>query len=150
MSVKYDLIFINLAILFLITILSLISGNDFISNASEQSFVYNQALNGSTSELGYDITADFSLDPIIQAVIWISIIGGIGIASSITVVATGLNEAGTRWTVGLIFFVAIWLMLSTLPFPLITAGGLVMELIYFVMTVCYAVGAIWFLIEGGS
>jgi len=147
LSFKHDLIIANLAILFLITILSMISGNDFISNATSQSIAYNQVLNGSSSELGYDITADFSLDPIIQAVIWIAVVGGIGIVSSITVVASGLNEAGTRWTVGLIFFISIWVMLSTLPFPLILQGGLVLELIYFVMTVLYAIGCIWVLME---
>lgn len=149
MSLKHDLIYINLGILFLITILSLISGNDFMSVAYSQSTVYQQVLNGSTSTVAQDLFADFSLDPLIQAVIWIGIVGGVAIASSLTVVATGLNEAGSRWVVGLIFFISIWIMLSTLPFPLIYSGGVVMELIYFVMTITYAFGCIWVLMEAG-
>ena len=146
MSTKHDLIFVNLGILFLITILSIISGNNFISTAEAQSLLYYQALNGTTSSLEAQlISADFSLDPLIQAVIWIAVIGGIGVASSISVLATGLNETGSRWAVGLIFFIAIWIMLSTLPYPLILAGGMVMELIYLTMTITYAVGCIWFL-----
>lgn len=147
MSTKEKLITINLTILFVLTILSLISGNDFISNAYVQSQIYNQILDGTTSVVELSgISADFSLDPLIQAVIWIAVIGGIGIASSITVLATGLNKSGSIWLVGMIFFISIWIMLSTLPFPLIQAGGQVMELIYLGMTITYAMGCIWYLI----
>ena len=149
MSVKIDLIVVNLGILFLLTILSVISGNNFISNAYVQSQQYHQILDGTTSVIEFqDISADFSLDPLIQAVIWITIIGAIGVISSITILASGLTETGSRWVVGMIFFISIWTMLSTLPFPLIQSGGYVLELIYFSMTILYAIGCIWFLIEG--
>lgn len=142
-----DLIIVNLGILLLITLLSIMSGNDFMSNAYSQSQVYHSVLNGSTSTIEIDSVADFSLDPLIQAVIWIGVIGAIGVASGITVLATGLNEAGSKWATGLIFFISIWVMLSSLPFPLIQTGGLVMELIYLAMTITYAFGCIWYLME---
>lgn len=146
MTVKTDLIFVNLAILFFLTLLSLISGNNFIANAYVESQQYHQILNGTTSIVELEgISADFSLDPLIQAVIWIAVIGGIGVASSITVLASGLAGFGSRWLVGMIFFISIWIMLSTLPFPLIQAGGTVMELIYLGMTITYSIGAIMFL-----
>lgn len=149
MSGKNDLIIVNLAILLILTIFSLISGNNFISNAYVQSVEFNQVLDGTTSILELEgISADFSLDPLIQAVIWIAVIGAIGVASSITVLATGLGESGSRWLVGMIFFISIWIMLSTLPYPLIQSGGSIMELIYLGMTITYSIGCIWFLIEG--
>ena len=145
-NIKMDLIIVNLSILFLITILSMLSGNDFMTNAQQQSLVYQQILNGTTSTFeGEQITADFSLDPIIQAVIWIAVIGVAGIASSITVLATGFSPAGSKWIVGMIFFISIWIMLSTLPFPLIQLGGIVLEFIYLIMTITYAIGCIWYL-----
>ena len=151
MTVKMDLIVVNLLILFLLTILSIISGNNFFTNAVTESYQYHQILDGTTSTLELEnISADFSLDPLIQAVIWISVIGGIGAVSSFSILGSGLGASGSRWLVGLIFFVSIWLMFSTLPFPLIMAGGFIMTLIYLFMTMTYAIGCIWFLIEGGD
>lgn len=145
-NVKLDLIIVNLSILFLITILSIVSGNNFISNAFVESHQYQQILDGTTSVLELDaISADFSLDPLILAVAWITVIGVIGVGSSISVLATGLSPSGTRWAVGMIFFISIWIMLSTLPFPLILSGGIVMEVIYLAMTITYAIGSIMFL-----
>lgn len=143
MVFKRDLIIINLSILFFITIISILSGNNFIASAFVESQEYQQILNGTSSIVeGEGISADFSLDPLVLAVTWIIVIGVIAIASSITVVATGLSTTGTRWTVGMIFFVSIWLMLSTYPFPLIISGGIIMETIYLVMTMTYAIGCI--------
>ena len=148
MSTKTDLIIVNISILFILTILSIISGNNFISNAYDQSLEFQQILDGSSSVMKLnDVSVDFALDPLIQAVIWIGVIGGIGVASSITILATGLSPYGSKWLVGLIFFISIWIMLSTLPYPLIQSGGQVLQLIYLAMTITYAIGAIWFLME---
>lgn len=140
---KRDLIIINLSILFLITIISILSGNDFITASYIESQQYQQILNGTSSIVeGEGISADFSLDPLTLAVIWIIVIGVIAVASSLTVLATGLSTEGTRWIVGMIFFTSIWVMFSTFPYPLIIAGGFIMETIYLVMTMTYAIGCI--------
>jgi len=133
----------TLGSLFLLFLLSVISGNNFISASYQASLSYQQALNGSISEIGIqNINTNFSLDPLIQAVIWISIIGGVGVASGITVLSSGLGEGGQRWLLGLIFYVSIWIMFSTLPYPLIVASGTFGNLLYFIMTLFYAVGVI--------
>lgn len=150
-SIKYNLILVNLSILLFLSLLSIISGNNFLANSYVESIEYNQMLNGTISTLGYDdLTGSFSLDPLIQAIIWIAVIGGIAIASSITVVGTGLSSAGTKWIVGTTFFVSIWVMFSTLPLPLINDIGIIGSLIYLLMTMIYSIGAIWILIEAGG
>lgn len=148
-DMKYEMIIIPLLCLIFLTFISLISGNDFISTAVSESYEYQQYLNGSVSEFGIEgANLDLGLDPLISAVIWISVIGGVAIASSITVVASGLSESGTRWIIGLIFFVSLWLMFSTFPFPLINQIGLIGNFIYFGLTIFYAIGGIWTLMQG--
>ncbi len=151
MNVKIDLIVVNLLILFILTIISIVSGNNFFTNALTESYEYHHILDGTTSTLEMDnISADFALDPIIQAVIWISVIGGIGAISSFSILGSGLGSSGSRWLVGLIFFISIWVMLSTLPFNMIMDGGFIMTIIYLFMTMTYAIGCIWFLMDGGN
>lgn len=148
MSIKSNLLAIPLGVLAFLTLISIVSGNNFLSTAYIESQQYQQILDGVSSAVELeDISADFSLDPLIFAVIWIMVIGGVGIASSITILATGLSTVGSRWVVGIVFFISIWLMLSTYPYPLIIAGGFIMETIYLGMTMSYAIGGILTLME---
>ena len=116
----------------------------------EESYNYYTTVNGTTSDITLGGMGDLGLDPLIQAIVWISIIGGIAVASSISVLASGLSEGGSRWFVGLIFFVAIWLMFSTFPFPLIMAIEGVGAFMYLFLTIIYAVDVIIFLMGGGD
>lgn len=146
-SLKYDFVIFPLLILIFLTFISLISGNDFISNAFSESYTYQQSINGSVSSIDIEGTnVDFSLDPLILAIIWISIIGGVAIGSSIVVLSSGLSESGSRWLVGIIFFTSIWLMFTSLPYPLINSIGTIGYYIYFAMTIFYAIGGIWILL----
>lgn len=146
-SLKYDFVIFPLLILIFLTFISLISGNDFVSNAVSESYTYQQAINGSVSTIGVEGTnIDFGLDPLTLAVIWISVIGAIAVGSSIIVLSSGLSESGSRWLVGIIFFTSIWLMFTTLPYPMINAIGTIGYYIYFGMTIFYAIGGIWILL----
>lgn len=147
-SVKGSLLFIPLGILALLTLISLLTGNDFMATALVESQHYQQILDGVSSAVEFaDASADFTLDPLIFAVIWIVVIGVIAVASSITVLATGLGSGGSKWVVGMVFFISLWLMLSTYPYPMITAGGIVMDIIYLGMTISYAIGGVLTLME---
>lgn len=152
MSYKYDFVIIPLLILIILTFISIISGNDFVSYAVSKSFSFSQTIDDATSQVNIPtMTTDFSLsDPLLQAIIWISVIAVAAIASSITIVSTGLSSSGQRWIVGLIFFVSLWTMFSTLPYNLIVASGQVGLWLYFGLTLFYAIGAIWILMEGGG
>lgn len=149
MKLGRDLIVFNLAILGFLTLISVVSGNNFLASAYADSQTYQLLLNGTASEVDLEQVADFSLDPLIFAVIWIVVIGLIAVASSLTILATGLSGFGSKWVAGMVFFVSIWLMLSTYPYPLIIAGGVIMETIYLFMTITYAVGSILTLLEAG-
>lgn len=136
-------------ILFFLTVISMISGNDFISTSITESYELSQTLDGGTSELGINITGDFALDPLIFAVVWIVVIGLIAIASGVSIIGTGLSEGGGRWLVYMVFFIALWIMFSTFPFPMIVAIQEAGLILYVLLTMVYAISCIMW-IGGGS
>ena len=140
-----------LGVLILLTVISIFTGNDFVTMSIGESYNYYTIINGTTSDITLEGSGDLSLDSLTQAIVWISVIGVIAVASSFGVLGSGFSDSGTRWLVGLIFFVAIWLMFSTFPFPLIIGigGGLGLT-IYLFLTIIYAVDVIIFLIGGGD
>ena len=139
-----------LGVLILLTFISIFTGNDFITISIGESYNYYTNINGTTSDITLEGFGDLGLDPLIQAVVWITIIGVIAVASSFGIMGSGFSEAGTRWFVGAIFFVSIWLMFSTFPFPLIMAIEGVGLTIYLFLTIIYAVDVIIFLMGGGD
>lgn len=139
-----------LGVLILLTFISIFTGNDFMTISIEESYNYYITINGTTGDILFEGVGDLGLDPLIQAIIWISVIGLIGIISSISLFGSGFNEGGGRWMVGIIFFVAIWLMFSTFPLPLIMAIEGVGFFIYLFLTIIYAVDVIIFLMGGGD
>lgn len=150
-TLKESMIFIPLLSMIFLTLISLLSGNNFISTAISESYQYNLQLNDSTSTVGIDNSnISLGLDPLISAVIWIAIISGVAVASSIAVVGSGLNSGGSRWLVGGIAFTSIWIMFSTYPFPIIVGLGTIGTIIYFVLTLFYAIGCIWWLLGGSD
>lgn len=129
-------------ILLFLTIISLISGNDFVSVSIAESYNLSQVLNGTTSDLDFNLSGDLALDPLTFAIIWITVIGGIAVASGVTVLSSGLSPNGQHWLIYMIFFVAIWLMFSTFPFPMIIAIETVGATIYTILTMVYAIACI--------
>lgn len=139
-----------LGVLLLLTVISIFTGNDFVTISMEGSYNYQTMINGTTSDITLEGAGDLGLDPLIQAIIWIGVLSGIAIVSSFGVLGSGFSDSGTRWLVGGIFFTAIWLMFSTFPFPLITAIEGVGGFIYLFLTIVYAVDVIIFLMGGGN
>ena len=139
-----------LGVLILLTVISIFTGNDFVTISIGESYNYYTNINGTTSDITIEGFGDLGLDPLIQAVVWITIIGVIAVASSFGLMGSGFSTAGTRWFVGAIFFVSIWLMFSTFPFPLIMAIEGVGLTIYLFLTIIYAVDVIIFLMGGGD
>ena len=140
-----------LGVLILLTIISIFTGNNFITMSIEESYGYETMINGTTSDIILESAGDLGLDPLIQAIIWIGVLSGIAIVSSFGVLGSGFSDSGTRWLVGGIFFTAIWLMFSTFPFSLIM--GIIEGFgvfIYLFLTIVYAVDVIIFLMGGGN
>lgn len=147
LTIKENMIIIPLLSIILLTIISLLSGNNFISSAVNESYNFQLSINSSISNIGIDNTdINLGLDPLISAVIWIGIISAIAVASSIAVLGSGLNSGGSRWLVGGIAFTSVWIMFSTYPFPIIIDFGTIGIITYFVLTLIYAIGGIWYLI----
>ena len=139
-----------LGVLILLTVISIFTGNDFITITIEESYNYSTNINGTTSDITLEGMGDLGLDPLIQAVIWIGVLALIAVASSFGILGSGFSESGTRWLVGGIFFTAIWLMFSVFPLPLIGAIEGVGAFIYLFLTIIYAVDVIIFLMGGGD
>ena len=135
----------TIVIMLAITILSVITGNDFISNSVEATYSF-QSLNGTISEL--EIEGSMNLSTLQDAILWISVIGGIAIVSGIAVLGSGLNEQATRWITYMTFFISFWTILSILSFPLIIAIQSFGSVIYVGLTIVYAVSCIMYI--GGS
>ena len=147
MTIKENMIIIPLLSMILLTIFSLLSGNNFISDAIQLSHEYQLSLNSTSSDISLPNTdINLGLDPLISAVIWIGIISVIAVGSSIAVVGSGLSESGTRWLVGSIAFTSVWIMFSTYPFPIIIGLGLIGTTTYLIITITYAIGSIWYLL----
>jgi len=139
-----------LGVLLLLTVISIFTGNDFVTISIEESYNYQTIINGTTSDITLESVGDLGLDPLIQAIIWIGVLSGIAIVSSFGVLGSGFSDSGTRWLVGGIFFTAIWLMFSTFPFSLIMGIEGLGGFIYLFLTIVYAVDVIIFLMGGGN
>jgi len=116
----------------------------------EESYGYETMINGTTSDIILESAGDLGLDPLIQAIIWIGVLSGIAVVSSFGVLGSGFSDSGTRWLVGGIFFMAIWVMFSVFPLPLIMEIGGIGAFIYLFLTIVYAVDVIIFLMGGGD
>ena len=93
-----------LTILGFFSIISIITGNDFVSQTIDATYDLYQIVNGTTTDISITTDGTLTLDPLQQAVIWIIIIGAIAVASGLTVVASGLNDTASRWLTFMIFF----------------------------------------------
>ena len=142
------LIAIPVLILVFLTILSMLAGNDFVSSSLDASETYQSFINGSATGVGIDGSESLGVDPLLFAIIWITIIGAIAVASAVNALGSGLTDRGSHWLTYMVFFVSFWIILSTFPFPMILSIEIVGSIIYLFLTICYAVGVILFI--GGS
>ena len=129
-------------ILLFLTVISMISGNDFISTNIARSYDLSQILDGETSELGISISGDFALDPLLGAVIWIIVIGLIAVIAGVSILGSGLSEGAGRWIIYMVFFIAVWVMFSTFPFPMIIAIQEAGMILYVILTMVYGIACI--------
>ncbi len=128
-----------------LTFLSVITGNDLISVSVEASYTF-ESLNGTISDL--DITGSMNLSTLQDAILWISVIGGVAVASGIAILGSGLNDNATKWLVYMVFFVSSWSILSVLSFPLILEIEGFGSILYIGFTVVYGISAIMYI--GGT
>lgn len=132
-----------LAIMFVITLISIIGGNSFVNILIEHTIDTTAIVNGSTNQFEIDLTQQsFGLDPItggIALVVAIAVVGGI---ISIQFLGSGLNDSGVRILLLSIFYGGLWTILSILAYNLIVAIEVFGLVIYLVLTIVYAMSVV--------
>lgn len=136
---NYKLLLSMIMFMLVLTVLSIISGNNFSSvNIND---TYTAVVNGTTTE--FDVSdAAFSIDVLEGAIGWLVLIAAIGVAAGITVVATGLSEASVNLLYKSIFYGVVWGLLSVFPSGLMFSIPLFGGLAYITLTIVYVVAVL--------
>ncbi len=147
------IITITLSILVILTLFSLILGENFIG-ATTNVIVDNTALvNGSTTTFfveGQDVL--FQIDTAVLLNSGIALIVAIIIVATITgiqVLGSGLNANSAKIIILITGYIGIWTSLSIVAFNLITSIEIFGSIIYISITIAYSIGVLQN-ISGGS
>lgn len=145
------LVGLTLAVMFIVTLISLIAGNSFSSLFIENIVDTTEIINGSTDFWGNPINdAMFGLDPITGGIALILVLSIIGGAIGIQFLGSGLSEGSVRIILLAIFYGGLWAILSLLSYPLIIAIEVFGVLIYLTLTILYAIGVVSKYFGGGE
>lgn len=145
------LIGITLAVMIIITLLSIIAGNSFIGVISENLIDSEAIVNGTsnTFEMIFEDVA-FALDPITGGIALIITLAAIGGVLGIQFLGSGLNDSSVRIIMIGIFYTGLWAILSVLSMNLIFAIEIFGGLIYMILTILYAIGVVGKYFGGGD
>ena len=144
------LIGITLAIMVVITLFSIISGNSFIGLITETIIDNSVIVNGSTTSLEIPVPeGTFGLDPLTGGLVLITALAILGAIISIQVVGSGIGEGGVRILMISFFYGGLWGILSIVSANLIIAIEAFGLLIYLMLTILYAIGVVSKYFGGG-
>lgn len=133
----------SLAIMMILTFISVIMGSDFIAQTLSTTVDNDQIVNGSTSTLEMDVVGSlFSIDPIQGAIVIFIVLIVLATAMSVQIVGSGLNEGGTRLIVHFTAYMGLWGILSVLAWRLIIEIAVFGSLIYIALTLMYLIGVL--------
>ena len=144
------LIGLTLAIMLVVTLLSVITGNSFIGIIVENLVDNSLVVNGSTTSL--EIPIDdfiFGLDPLTGGLVLITTLAVFGALITITVLGSGMSDNGSRILMVSFFYGGIWGILSIVSYPLINSIEIFGGLLYLMLTMLYAIGVISKYFGGG-
>ena len=145
------LIGITLAIMVVITLFSIISGNSFIGLITETIIDNSVIVNGSTTSLEIPVPqGTFGLDPLTGGLVLITALAILGAIISIQVVGSGIGEGGVRILMISFFYGGLWGILSIVSANLIIAIEAFGLLIYLTLTILYALGVVSKYFGGGG
>jgi len=143
----------SLMIMIVIVLLNLVLGNDFLAGITELSVDNEAFIDGVSST--FEVVSEnvlFSIDTstVIGAITILSItIIGIAVIVGITVLGSGLNPQSAKIVILALTYAGIWILLSTLAFPLIISIEIFGSVIYVGITIAYILGVIQS-ISGGN
>jgi len=128
------LIGISILPLIVLSLLSLVFGNDFVGIVLDE-----ESMEIEWSELE-PITLE--LDPLIGAIVMIAVIAVAVMILGLRVLASGLSDSSVRIMGVAISYVGIWFFLSVLAMPLIIGIEIFGFVIYISLTLTYTIGVI--------
>jgi len=134
---------ITLAIMLVISLISVIAGNSFIGILTENVIETEAIINGSTT-IWETVVPDytFGLDPITGGIVLIVTVATLGALIGIRIVGSGLSESSIKILMTSFFYGGIWTLLSVISANLIIAIEGFGALIYLVLTLLYAIGVV--------
>lgn len=134
---------LTLAIMFVITIFSIILGNSLTGLFLENIIDNNQIINGTTDYWGNPVNeTTFGLDPITGGIALVVALVIVGAAIGITFIGSGLSDSSQRIILIGVFYIGIWVILSLLSSPLIVSIEIFGLLFYLTLTIAYAYGVV--------
>lgn len=141
---------LTLAILLVITLLSVISGGSFVAGTTSSEFSNEVIVNGSTTTVGYpDVDVAFSVDPLLGGLAILTVIIAIACVIGLQVLGSGLNDTAVATVRTVIMYTGLWTCLSLLSFPLIASIEVFGALIYIVLTIGFVIGVFRNISTGG-
>ena len=146
-----SLIIVCMAIMGVLMILSVISGNDFTGVTSGDGVDVNAIVNGSTTDFVIDAyDATFSINAVEGAIIWFVVIGTIVAIFSFQVLGTGLSDVGVSTLRAGFFYGGVWGVLSVLTWDLVISIEIFGAIIYIVLTMLYVIGVFQKILTGAG
>lgn len=142
---------ITLTIMLLLTILSIVFGQNFGAGIVDSTTEGTTLINGTSTTvvLGQGDVL-FSIDLIEGAIPIMAVMLVVVILLGITALATGLSPQSVKIGTFLIFYIGIWVLLSINAEPLIRSIEIFGGLLYVVLTVGYTFGVFQSLSGGNS
>ena len=142
---------ITLAIMLLLTVLSIVFGQNFGSGIVDSTTEGLTLINGtSTTVVLGKGDVIFSIDMIEGAIPIMAVMLVVVILLGITALATGLSPQTVKIGTFLIFYIGIWVLLSVNAEPLIRSIEVFGGLLYVVLTIGYTFGIFQSLSGGNS
>lgn len=142
------LILLCLAILIILALFSIIIGGSLTTQEAELLNI-NGTTSGSSSNFDfYNLSQQFYIDGLVGMIVIIIVIIAISCLVGLRIFSSGLSENSVKMLTLGISYVAIWLMFSTLAYPLIVSIQIFGLFIYLILTIGYVLGIIMKFQEG--
>lgn len=131
--------------LIVLSVLSVVFGNEFIGIIMERDAIIGYAmLNATITEMEIPEAEPkmLNIDPITGAIGIIVIIATATALLGIKVLGSGLSDESVRVLITTTVYASIWTILSLLAIPLISSIEIFGSLIYIILTIGYVIGVI--------
>lgn len=134
---------LTLSILIIITLFSLILGDEFIDTPFNIEIDAEATVDGTAKTFEVDLEwITFEIDPVAGMIVLFIVIIIIGLLLGIQILASGLSPESIRFVMNAILYFGIWAVLSALASPLIFGIEIFGTLIYITLTIGYVIGVI--------